>query len=124
MSTNPRVLNRWVIVVGALMMQLALGAIYAWSAFTKLLMESAGGYDFTASQAAWVFSASLAVFVIVMVYAGRWQARIGPRPVALLGGHLPGCGIHPRRPARHYPRARTAGSAERVRDRRIRPGRR
>jgi len=89
MSTNPRVLNRWVIVVGALMMQLALGAIYAWSAFTKLLIESAGGYDFTASQAAWVFSASLAVFVIVMVYAGRWQARIGPRPVALLGGASP-----------------------------------
>ena len=92
MSAKHRALNRWVIVVGAVMIQLALGAIYAWSVFTKLLTEPGGDYRFTASQAAWVFSASLAVFAVVMVFAGRWQARLGPRPVSLLGGIILGLG--------------------------------
>ena len=92
MSTKRAVLNRWVIVFGAVMIQLALGAIYAWSVFTKLLTEPDGAYRFSASQAAWVFSASLAVFAVVMVFAGRWQARFGPRPVSLLGGIALGLG--------------------------------
>jgi len=92
MCTHPKVFSRWVIVVGAVMIQLALGAIYAWSVFTKLLTEPGGDYGFSATQAAWVFSASLAVFAIVMVFAGHWQARFGPRPGALLGGIILGAG--------------------------------
>jgi hypothetical protein len=30
-------MNRWIIVIGGILIQLALGAIYAWSAFTTLL---------------------------------------------------------------------------------------
>ena len=32
-------LNRWHVVVGAILIQLALGALYAWSVFTKLLTD-------------------------------------------------------------------------------------
>ncbi|MCK4569478.1 MAG: OFA family MFS transporter [Bacteroidales bacterium] len=31
---NKKVMNRWLVVVGAILIQLALGAIYAWSVFT------------------------------------------------------------------------------------------
>jgi MFS family permease len=67
--------NRWLVVMGAILIQLALGALYAWSVFTKLLTDPNGIYQFTATQTAWIFSAGLATFALVMVIAGRWQAK-------------------------------------------------
>ena len=32
--SDKKVMNRWMVVVGALLIQLCLGAIYAWSVFT------------------------------------------------------------------------------------------
>ena len=84
--------NRWLVVVGAIMIQLALGAIYAWSVFTKLLTDPNGLFQFSAQQTAWIFSAGLATFAIVMVLAGKLQVSIGPMKVAILGGLLLGLG--------------------------------
>ena len=84
--------NRWLVVIGAIMIQLALGAIYAWSVFTKILTDPMGLYQFTATQTAWVFSAGLATFAIVMVLGGKWQAKSGPTIVARAGGLLLGLG--------------------------------
>ena len=74
------------------MIQLALGAIYAWSVFTRILTDPEGIYQFSATQTAWVFSAGLATFALVMVLAGRWQVRYGPQIITLLGGLLLGLG--------------------------------
>ncbi len=82
-------MNRWLVVVGALLIQLCLGAIYAWSAFTADLtkaLDKGGQFGFTAAQSQWIFSVGLAVFAVVMVLAGKLQAKIGPRPVAAMGG--------------------------------------
>jgi len=84
--------NRWIVVIGAILIQLCLGAIYAWSVFTKELTAPDGIYAFTAAQAAWVFSAGLATFAFVMLFAGRWQAKVGPRAVAMSGGITLGAG--------------------------------
>jgi MFS family permease len=84
--------NRWLVVVGAVLIQLALGAIYAWSVFTALLTDPQGPYAFSASQTAWIFSTGLATFAVVMILAGRWLPRIGPRPLAAAGGLLLGSG--------------------------------
>ncbi len=89
---NNKYFNRWFIVVGAIMIQLALGAIYAWSVFTKMLTDPQGDYAFSATQTAWIFSAGLATFAIVMVLAGKWQAQIGPTVVSLTGGLILGAG--------------------------------
>ena len=78
--------KRWIVVVGALLVQLCLGAIYAWGAFTKALQDPAGAFNFTATQAQAIFSAGLATFAVTMILAGRWQDKVGPRKVALLGG--------------------------------------
>jgi OFA family oxalate/formate antiporter-like MFS transporter len=89
-NTTP---NRWLVVTGAILIQLALGALYAWSVFTKLLTDPEGIYQFTATQTAWIFSAGLATFALVMVLAGRWQAKTGPRLMTVLGGLLLGLGF-------------------------------
>jgi len=92
MGHEAKTLNRWLVVVGAILIQLALGAIYAWSVFTARLTNAAGVYAFTASETAWVFSAGLATFAIVMVLAGRLLPRTGPRLLAIAGGLLLGAG--------------------------------
>ncbi|MFH1653284.1 MAG: OFA family MFS transporter [Pseudomonadota bacterium] len=84
--------KRWIVVIGALLIQLCLGAIYAWGAFTKALQDPNGAYAFTATQAQAIFSAGLASFAIVMIMAGRWQDKIGPKKVAMLGGLTLGLG--------------------------------
>jgi len=43
-------------------------------------------YGVSGKQAQAVFSTGILVFAIVMIFAGRWQDRVGPRLVALTGG--------------------------------------
>jgi MFS family permease len=43
-------------------------------------------YGFSGKQEKAVFSVGILVFAIVMIFAGRWQDRVGPRIVALIGG--------------------------------------
>lgn len=88
-------MNRWTVVVGAIMIQLALGAIYAWSAFTTPLQGTAttpSQFNFSKTETQAIFSAGLATFAIVMILAGRLQQKIAPRNVAVLGGLLLGAG--------------------------------
>ncbi len=85
-------MDRRLVVAGAILIQLALGAIYSWSVFTKILTAPDGIYHFSATQTAWIFSAGLATFAAVMVLAGRWQAKLGPRLLTILGGLMLGLG--------------------------------
>ncbi len=43
-------------------------------------------YGFSGKQAQAVFSTGLMVFSVIMIFAGRWQDRVGPRIVAYTGG--------------------------------------
>jgi len=90
MMAEKKILDRRLVVVGALLIQLCLGAIYAWSVFTPELQKEP--FNFTSTQTQTIFSVSLATFAIVMVLAGRWQAKSGPRIVALTGGAVLGAG--------------------------------
>jgi len=85
---SKKVMNRWLVVVGAILIQLCLGAIYAWSVFTKPLVEA----GWTKTQTQMVFSAGLALFAIVMVLAGRMMPKVGPRVLAMAGGVVLGLG--------------------------------
>jgi OFA family oxalate/formate antiporter-like MFS transporter len=167
--SEAKVMNRWLVVVGAILVQLCLGAIYAWGTFTpalqarrselvatlspgllgidaakhdelkreyadlkkkidvlakesKQLPESdpakaeklaqikaideefaaksgvADGvwkkqfFGYSAKQTQLIFSAGLFTFALVMILAGRWQDKIGPRRVAMVGGIVLGAG--------------------------------
>lgn len=87
MSTG-NIKNRWFVVIGAILIQLCLGAIYAWSVFTPSLVEA----DWTKAQTQAVFAAGLALFAIVMVIAGRLLPKWGPRKLAFSGGIILGLG--------------------------------
>jgi OFA family oxalate/formate antiporter-like MFS transporter len=80
--------GRWKVVVGAVLIQLCLGAIYAWSVFTPGLRDA--GWSKVQTQI--VFSVGLASFAIVMVFAGRKLATWGPQRLALAGGITLGLG--------------------------------
>jgi len=84
-----KIMNRWLVVVGAVLIQLCLGAIYAWSVFTPELKD-VGGWSKLETQI--VFSAGLAFFAIVMVFAGRKLATWGPQRLAMMGGITLGIG--------------------------------
>lgn len=88
-----KVMNRWLVVIGAILVQLCLGAIYAWSAFTGKLIAADGAFHFTKTQTQLIFSLGLATFAVVMaLIAGKWQAKVGPRTVAMTGGVVLGLG--------------------------------
>ena len=93
--TEQKVMNRWYVVIGAIIIQLCLGAIYAWSVFTPKLVipiEKGGMYGFSASQTAWIFSTGLLVFAFVMIASGRMSATVSPRKLAMSGGIFLGLG--------------------------------
>jgi OFA family oxalate/formate antiporter-like MFS transporter len=79
--------KRWTVLAGALIVQIILGTVYAFSVFVKPL-EMEFGWDRTTTQ--WAFSFALISFAVVMIPAGRLQDRIGPRKVATIGGILLG----------------------------------
>ncbi|HEX4145231.1 MAG TPA: OFA family MFS transporter [Pirellulales bacterium] len=149
--------RRWLVVLGALLVQPCLGAIYAWGVFVtplqasrseltvtlsaKLLgvdpekhdqlvaeylalkakvanahgtaRDAAKGelthflsdvvperlhvsdevwarhyYGYTNTEAQSIYATGIMVFSLMMIFAGRWQDRVGPRRVAMTGGVL------------------------------------
>ncbi|HIE22339.1 MAG TPA: MFS transporter [Acidimicrobiia bacterium] len=80
--------GRWRVAVGAVLIQLSLGAIYAWSVFTPALRDA--GWSRVETQV--VFSVGLASFALVMVLAGRKLSVWGPRRMAAASGLTLGTG--------------------------------
>ena len=80
--------NRWGVVLGAVLIQLSLGAIYAWSVFTPALIVA----GWTKVETQIVFAIGLVTFALVMLFAGRGMARLGPRKLAAAGGLTLGAG--------------------------------
>jgi MFS transporter, OFA family, oxalate/formate antiporter len=89
-DNTPSSIRGWTVVVAALGVNLIIGALYAWSVVGKAL---AGQWHWTKTQAMLPFAASTASFAITMIFAGRWQDKIGPRYVAMLGGIIFGLGL-------------------------------
>jgi len=85
--------GRWMMVIVGLIIQLCLGAIYAYGVvrvpvanFFKTL-----GLAPTAMEMTWPFIVFLGVFAITMPLAGPYIKKMGPRKVCMIGGAL--CGI-------------------------------
>ena len=82
--------NRWVIAVAGILMQIALGAVYAWSVFRTPLVNQFG---WTISEVTLTFTISIFVLGIAAFFGGLWLNRKGPRVVAITGGVLYGLGV-------------------------------
>lgn len=85
---NQKVMNRGLVVVGAILIQLALGAIYAWSVFTPELVSD----GWAKADTQWVFAVGLVSFALFMVMAGRKMGTWGPQKLTIIGGIVLGLG--------------------------------
>jgi OFA family oxalate/formate antiporter-like MFS transporter len=86
MRTN----NRWVIAIAGVFLQIALGAVYAWSVFRIPLAKQFG---WSISEVTLTFTISIFVLGCAAFFGGLWLNRKGPRVVALTGGALYGLGV-------------------------------
>jgi MFS transporter, OFA family, oxalate/formate antiporter len=83
--------GRWGIAVAGFFMQMALGAVYAWSVFRTPLMER---FHWSISQVTLTFTICILVCGFSAFLGGLWLNRSGnPRKVALTGGFLYGLGV-------------------------------
>jgi MFS transporter, OFA family, oxalate/formate antiporter len=84
--------NRWLLVVAGLLLQFSIGAVYAWSVFSKALKE-ASAFELSSVEAALPFEVTIGMIFIGAYIGGRIQDRRGPRTVALAGGVIYGLGV-------------------------------
>src|ERR1035437_1826512 len=80
----------WTVVLAAVSINLILGVPYAWSVRGKALVVQ---WHWSRADASLPFTISAAAFALMMIFAGRWQDKIGPRYVAMLGGIILGLGL-------------------------------
>jgi OFA family oxalate/formate antiporter-like MFS transporter len=80
----------WTVTSAAVGINLVLGVLYAWSVIGKELVKAS---HWTRTDAAEPFAVATAAFAVTMIFAGRAQDKLGPRPVAMLGGLLLGLGM-------------------------------
>ncbi|MBN1278088.1 MAG: OFA family MFS transporter [Deltaproteobacteria bacterium] len=86
MSANA---GRWIFVILGMVINLCLGAVYAYSVFKKPLESM---FNATATQGNMPFMIFLAVFAIFTFLAGRFIDKFGPRVVMIIGGIVVGLG--------------------------------
>ncbi len=89
-ASTSSVPNRWVISIAAFCMQLALGAVYAWSVFLNPVIKL---YHATKPGANLTFTLALVALGITAGFGGYFNRRFGPRAIATTGGILYGLGI-------------------------------
>jgi len=82
--------NRWTIAAAGVVMQIALGAVYAWSVFRIPLTKAFG---WTISQVTLTFTIAILTLGFAAFVGGVWMRRSGPRNVAIAAGILYGGGV-------------------------------
>ena len=92
--------GRWILVIIGTIIELCLGAVYAYSILSVPLKKiftdsvSSGGFGLTVSaiEMQLPYIVSLAVFALTMPLVGRYIESLGPRKVGMIGGVIVGLG--------------------------------
>ncbi|HEX2460348.1 MAG TPA: MFS transporter, partial [Vicinamibacterales bacterium] len=84
------VTRRWPIAAAGVVMQIALGSVYAWSVFRIPLTQEFG---WTISEVTLTFTIAIFVLGFAAFAGGLWMRRVGPRTVAVASGVLYGIGV-------------------------------
>lgn len=92
--------KRWLVLAASCLINLCIGALYAWSVFASPMAEHltevmnlSGDQAITASSIAIVFSIANVVGPITMIGGGKLVRTIGPKMVIMIGGIWFGIGM-------------------------------
>ncbi len=93
-----KIMNRGLVVVGAVIIQLALGTIYSWATLTKYVTPYLNSFlpaeqELLRSDTVYIFGVGLLAFAVMMIFSGTIQTKIGPQKTAMIGGIIFGLGI-------------------------------
>jgi OFA family oxalate/formate antiporter-like MFS transporter len=81
--------GRWLYVVLGLVMNVCLGAVYAYSIFLGPVKKA---FNSSASLSILPFMVFLTFFTILMFFGGRVMEKMGPRKLGIIGGIIVGLG--------------------------------
>jgi MFS transporter, OFA family, oxalate/formate antiporter len=76
-------MKKYIILTAAVLMQLCLGASYAWSTFVPVLKQN---YGLSIAQTQTIFGTAILLITLFMFVGGRIQDKIGPRIPTFCGG--------------------------------------
>ena len=82
--------ERWKIAAAGVLLQMALGSVYAWSVFRTPLATQFG---WSIPQITLTFTITILALSCAAFAGGLWLNRSGPRVVAVTGGLLYGLGV-------------------------------
>ena len=85
----PAASGRWLFVVIGLVMNVCLGAVYAYSIFLGPVKNA---FNVSASMANLPFMVFLSFFAILMFFGGRIMEKLGPRKLIIIGSIIVGLG--------------------------------
>ena len=92
--------GRWLLILIGTIIELCLGAVYAYSILSVPLKKiftdpiTAGGFGLTVSaiEMQLPYIVSLAMFAVTMPLVGKYIEKMGPRKVGMIGGVVVGLG--------------------------------
>ncbi len=78
------------IAIAGIIVMICLGTVYSWSLFTNPLIA---GFGWSTQDATLPFEAAIFFLGVGAVIGGRWQDRVGPRTVTIVGVVMWGLGV-------------------------------
>ena len=87
---NSQTSNRWLIVLGTIIVQMGLGSIYTWSLFNQPLVDHFG---WQLNSVAITFSITSFALAFSTLFAGKLQDRWGIRRLIVTAGIVLGAGL-------------------------------
>lgn len=74
-------MQKYLTVISSFFIMLCLGSVYAWSIVSSELMDNFG---FSSIQSQFVFGLLIAVFPVTMIFAGKYEKKIGVQKLTTL----------------------------------------
>lgn len=82
--------RRFFVVLGAVLIQICLGAIYSWSLYNQPLSDL---YGWDKDAIVMAYSIAIFIFAFTTIFSGRLYDKIGPKKVAAIGAIFYGLGM-------------------------------
>ncbi|WLD92517.1 OFA family MFS transporter [Alkalihalobacillus sp. AL-G] len=87
---SKKVKNRWLIAASGVGIHLSIGSVYAWSVFTKPLMNEFG---WSLSDVSWAFSIAILFLGLSAAFMGHFVEKHGPKKSGMLAALFFGVGL-------------------------------